>query len=104
MIVIVILAWTVLGPAQVFYIETVDVVRPRGTAVAALGSLWMIEGAATALGNALGGVVAQWVGPHVTLGLAAVMAIGSPIIFTFGMRRSLKPATVPPVNVAVAAD
>ncbi len=104
MVVIVILAWTVLGPAQVFYIETVDVVRPRGTAVAALGSLWMIEGAATAIGNAVGGSVAQWVGPHVTLGLAAVMAIGSPIIFTLGMRRSLKPATVPPANMSATAD
>ena len=104
MIAIVILAWTVLGPAQVFYIETVDVVRPRGTAVAALGSLWMIEGAATAIGNAVGGSISQWVGPHATLGLAAVMAIGSPLVFTFGMRRSLKPATVPPATVAGLAD
>lgn len=104
MIAIVILAWTVLGPAQVFYIETVDVVRPRGTAVAALGSLWMIEGAATAVGNAVGGSVAQWVGPHVTLGIAAALAVGSPLVFSYGMRRSLKPATLPPQTTPAIAN
>jgi predicted MFS family arabinose efflux permease len=68
-------------------------VRPRGTAVAALGSLWMIEGAAGAIGTAVGGNVAQWWGPHVTLALGCVFVIFSPIIFTIGIRGVLRPAS-----------
>lgn len=48
-----------LGAAQVFYLETVDIVRPRGAAVASLGSIWFIEGSAAALGNSIGGIVAE---------------------------------------------
>lgn len=48
-----------LGAAQVFYLETVDIVRPRGAAVASLGSMWFIEGSAAALGNSIGGIVAE---------------------------------------------
>lgn len=93
MMVVVALAWTFIGPANVFYLEVIDVVRPRGTAVAALGSLWMIEGTAGALGNAVGGWVSESVSPHLTLALGSLFAIASPIIFTIGMRGVLKPAT-----------
>ncbi len=89
----ILVAWVFLGPAQIFYLETIDIVRPRGTAVAALGSLWMIEGAAGAIGNAIGGNVAQAYGPHVTLALASVFVIFSPIIFTIGIRGVLRPAS-----------
>jgi predicted MFS family arabinose efflux permease len=93
MMAVILIAWTFAGPAQVFYLEAIDVVRPRGTAVAALGSLWMIEGAAGAIGTALGGNVAQWWGPHVTLALGCVFVIFSPIIFTIGIRGALRPAS-----------
>ena len=89
----ILVAWTFLGPAQIFYLETIDIVRPRGTAVAALGSLWMIEGAAAAIGNAIGGTIAQTWGPHVTLALGSVFVIFSPIIFTIGIRGVLRPAS-----------
>jgi len=92
MMVVILIAWTFLGPANVFYLEVIDVVRPRGTAVAALGSLWMIEGLGMALGNAIGGTLAENVSPHLTLGLGALLAIASPIIFTIGIRGVLKPA------------
>lgn len=93
MIAVVAVAWTFIGPANVFYLEVIDVVRPRGTAVAALGSLWMIEGLGMAVGNAFGGTIAETVSPHLTLGLGTLFAIASPIIFTFGIRGVLKPAT-----------
>lgn len=89
----VLVAWMFIGPANVFYLETIDVVRPRGTAVAALGSLWMIEGTAAALGQALGGNIAVWFSPHVTLGLASIIVVASPIIFTIGIRGVLRPAS-----------
>ena len=93
MMVVVMVAWAFIGPANVFYLEVIDVVRPRGTAVAALGTLWMIEGAGMAIGNAVGGVIAEAVNPHLTLALGSLFAIASPILFTIGMRGVLKPAT-----------
>ena len=92
MIAVVLVAWLFMGPSHVFYFETIDIVRPRGAAVAALGALWMIEGAAGALGNAVGGWVAEGVSPHLTLALGSLFALASPIIFTIGIRTVLKPA------------
>ena len=99
MMLVVLVAWMFIGPANVFYLEVIDVVRPRGTAVAALGTLWMIEGAGMAIGNALGGMLAESVSPHLTLALGSLFALASPLIFTLGMRGVLKPATK-----ATAAD
>ena len=93
MMLVVMVAWLFLGPANVFYLEVIDVVRPRGTAVAALGSLWMIEGVGMALGNAFGGMLAESVSPHLTLALGSLFALVSPLIFTIGMRGVLRPAT-----------
>jgi predicted MFS family arabinose efflux permease len=92
MMAVVLIAWMFIGPANVFYLEVIDVVRPRGTAVAALGSLWMIEGLGMALGNAVGGTLAEAVSPHLTLALGSLFAIASPIVFTIGIRGVLKPA------------
>ena len=83
---------TVVGPAQVFYLETVDLVRPRGTPVAALGTLWMIEGTAAALAQAIGGNVSELVSPQLTLLLGSIIVFLSPIIFTIGMRTVLRSA------------
>ena len=86
------IAFALMGPAQVFYMETIDIVRPRGTAVSSLGTLWTIEGSAGALANALGGNIAEWVSPQLTLFLGSVFVFLSPIIFTIGMRTVLRPA------------
>ncbi len=91
MMAVVLIAWIFIGPANVFYLEVIDLVRPRGTVVAALGSLWMIEGLGMALGNAVGGVLAESVSPHLTLGLGSLFALASPIVFTIGIRGVLKP-------------
>lgn len=93
MMLVVLVAWAFIGPANVFYLEVIDVVRPRGTAVAALGTLWMIEGAGMAVGNAVGGIVAESAGAHLTLALGSLFALASPVIFTIGMRGVLEPAT-----------
>lgn len=98
--VLLVVAFTVAGPAQVFYLETIDAVRPRGTQVAALGSLWMIEGAAGALASALGANLAESVSPQLTLALGSAFCILSPIILTFGIRNVLQPATTPPPKSA----
>lgn len=100
MMAVVLVAWTFFGPAEVFYLEVVDIVRPRGTAVAALGSLWMIEGAAGAVGNAVGGWVAEGISPHLTLALGSLAACISPIVFSIGIRGVLKPAADLPAQVA----
>lgn len=103
MMLVVLVAWAFIGPANVFYLEVIDIVRPRGTAVAALGTLWMIEGAGMAIGNAVGGVIAESISPHLTLALGSLFAIASPILFTIGMRGVLKPATRATANDALDA-
>jgi predicted MFS family arabinose efflux permease len=104
MMLVVMIAWAFIGPANVFYMEVIDVVRPRGTAVAALGSLWMIEGLGMAVGNAIGGSVAESVGAHATLALGSLFALASPVIFTIGMRGVLKPATRATAEDAMSAS
>jgi predicted MFS family arabinose efflux permease len=89
-------AFALMGPAQVFYLETIDIVRPRGTAVSALGTLWTIEGSAGALASALGGNIAEWVSPQLTLLLGSICVFASPVIFTFGMKTVLRDAMQAP--------
>lgn len=60
-----------IGISQVFYLEVVELVRPTGTAVAALGSMWFIEGSAMAAGNSAAGFLADNFGPG-----AALIAVG----------------------------
>ncbi|MEY4323276.1 MAG: hypothetical protein RL410_1057 [Actinomycetota bacterium] len=60
-----------IGVTQVFYLEVVDMVRPRGAAVAAQATLWTIEGSAVALGNSVAGFIAEHSGAGI-----AMMAIG----------------------------
>lgn len=103
MFVVMFLAYMCLGPAHVYYLETIDIVRPRGTAVAALGSLWMIEGAAGGIGNALGGTVAENWSPHLTLALGCLCVIGSPLALSWGLRSVLRPATIAPPRIMPAA-
>jgi len=94
----IVVAWAFIGPAQVFYLETIDAVRPRGTAVAALGSLWMIEGAAAAVGNTLGGVISAGPGARWALAMASVVVFVSPALFSLGIRSVLAPAALTPVE------
>ena len=60
------------GGLQVFYLEISEAVRPKGTAVAALGWLWTVEGTFAALGAALGGFVSEHYSPRYCLALTTV--------------------------------
>ena len=60
------------GGLQVFYLEISEAVRPKGTAVAALGWLWTVEGTFASLGAALGGFVSEHYSPRYCLALTTV--------------------------------
>lgn len=84
-----------LGAAQVFYLETVDIVRPRGAAVASLGSIWFIEGSAAALGNSVSGVISESskeLGPSYALIVSSSLFILSAYTLHRSAKGSLKPA------------
>lgn len=84
-----------LGAAQVFYLETVDIVRPRGAAVASLGSIWFIEGSAAALGNSISGVISESskeFGPSYALIVSSALFILSAYTLHRSAKGSLKAA------------
>jgi len=62
----------VAGGSQVFYLEISEAVRPKGTAVAALGWLWTVEGTFAAIGTALGGFISEHYSPRYCLALTTV--------------------------------
>jgi len=53
-----------VGSQQVFYLEIVEAVRPRGTAASALGWMWTVEGSAASVGSWIGGSLSQSVSPQ----------------------------------------
>lgn len=65
------------GAEQVFYLEMLELVRPIGTAVSALGWIWTIEGSFAAIGQTTGGFIAQKFSPHYCFALnSLLMALG----------------------------
>jgi MFS family permease len=60
------------GGLQVFYLEISEAVRPKGTAVAALGWLWTVEGTFASLGAAAGGFISEHYSPRYCLGLTTI--------------------------------
>lgn len=62
----------VAGGSQVFYLEISEAVRPKGTAVAALGWLWTVEGTFAAIGTALGGFISEHYSPRYCLALTTI--------------------------------
>jgi len=60
------------GGLQVFYLEISEAVRPKGTAVAALGWLWTVEGTFASLGAAAGGFISEHYSPRFCLGLTTI--------------------------------
>lgn len=56
-----------IGIQQVFFWEITELVRPRGTAVQALGWLWTFEGTAIAFGSAVSGVLIEAFGAQFSL-------------------------------------
>jgi MFS family permease len=60
------------GGLQVFYFEISEAVRPKGSAVAALGWLWTVEGTFASLGAALGGFISEHYSPRYVLALTTI--------------------------------
>lgn len=92
------------GPAHVFYMETVDAVRPPGTQVSSLAFLWTIEGSVAALGSAAAGKLMTWTTPATVMVIAASFAVLSPIAYLFGARGVLRPALVAPSQLPSGRD
>ena len=79
------------GAVQVFYWEVLEAVRPKGTAVRALGWIWTVDGSFMALGAALGGVIASEFSPRITL-LATTISVSLGLLVLFFGRKVLAPA------------
>lgn len=92
------------GPAHVFYMETVDAVRPPGTQVSSLAFLWTIEGSVAALGSAAAGKLMTWTTPATVMVIAASFAVLSPIAYVFGARGVLRPALAAPSQLPSGRD
>lgn len=61
------------GAEQVFYLEQLEVIRPQGSAAAAIGWIWTTEGSFSALGLSLGGYVSQHFNPHICFAITSTM-------------------------------
>ena len=66
-----------LGFAQVYHWETLEAIRPVGTATSAQAWLWTLEGSMLAIGAAFGGYVVEQVNPKFALGLISLCLLGA---------------------------
>ncbi len=78
------------GAEQVFYLEQLEVIRPQGSAAAALGWLWTTEGSFGAVGQSTGGFIAQHFSPHYCFAITTIMFGIGFILINVG-QRWLKP-------------
>jgi len=91
------------GGLQVFYLEISEAVRPKGTAVAALGWLWTVEGTFAAFGTAIGGFISEHYSPRYCLALTTI-CVGIGYLVMRGGSNLLKEADrVPTENEDVEA-
>ena len=72
------------GGMQTFYWEITDAVRPRGSAVAALGWLWTVEGTCASIGTSLGGVISDKFSPRWCLASTTIAVGAGLLIITLG--------------------
>lgn len=74
------------GGLQVFYFEISEAVRPKGSAVSALGWLWTVEGTFASIGAALGGYVSEHYSPRYVLALTTFCVGMGYLVFKSGSR------------------
>lgn len=79
------------GAIQVFYWEVMEAVRPLGSATAAMGWLWTVEGSLLALGSAVGGYIAKAFSPRYCLGITTI-SIGLGLVILLAGRKTLSAA------------
>lgn len=80
-----------VGAQQVFYLEMLEYIRPKGAAASALGWMWMIEGSAGAVGSALGGSLSESISPQFCFALSSLAVLAGALV-TFGGQKYLQRA------------
>jgi len=71
-------------------LEQLEVIRPQGSAAAAIGWIWTVEGSFAAIGQSTGGFFSQHVSPHFCFAITgATFALGFVLIMVG--QRWLKP-------------
>jgi MFS family permease len=76
-----------IGFAQVYHWETLEAIRPAGTATSAQAWLWTVEGTMLAIGVALGGYLVEQVSPSIALGLVSVGLLSATgFVWLFGAK------------------
>jgi MFS family permease len=75
------------GAQQVFYLEVMEAVRPRGSAISALGWLWTVEGTLMSFGAAVGGLVSNSISPRVCLSITTICVGSGLLVLTIGKGR-----------------
>ena len=83
------------GALQVFYWEVMEAVRPRGSATAAMGWLWTVEGSLAALGSAVGGWISKAFSPQICLGITTISTGCGLAIIALGRNRLLAAKALP---------
>lgn len=83
------------GGLQVFYLEISEAVRPKGTAVAALGWLWTVEGTFASIGAAVGGFISEHYSPRYCLALTTVCVGVGYLIMRGGARLLMAADRIP---------
>jgi MFS family permease len=78
------------GAEQVFYLEQLEIIRPQGSAAAAIGWIWTTEGTFGALGQSSGGFFSQHFSPHFCFAITSAM-LGTGLILIHVGQRWLKP-------------
>lgn len=88
-----------VGAQQVFYLEILDHVRPKGTSASALGWMWVIEGTAGSIGSAIAGYLSDAYSPQLCFALSSA-AVGVGYLVTLRGNRYLRNADTlnPPVH------
>jgi len=84
-----------LGSASIYHLEVIEAVRPVGSATAAQGWQWAVEGSMIAVGVALGGYINQHIGTSFALGMVTVgMMMSTIFVWTYAAPR-LQSADIP---------
>ena len=78
------------GAEQVFYLEQLEVIRPKGSAASAIGWLWTVEGSFAAIGQSSGGYIAERFSPHVCFAITT-LTFGLGLVLINSGQRWLKP-------------
>jgi MFS family permease len=83
------------GALQVFYWEVMEAVRPRGSATAAMGWLWTVEGSLAAIGSAAGGWISKTFSPQFCLGITTISTGCGLVIMVLGRNRLSAARSIP---------